>query len=99
MGATLPAMNVSLTDEQLRFIRQRVKTGRYRTAAEVVREALRALMQQASDEQREFATWRETVRRQVEEGYAQAERGQLVDGEKAFARQRKQATTRRKRRA
>lgn len=79
-------MNVSLTNEQLRFIQQRVKTGRYRTAAEVVREALRVLMQQESDEQRQFRAWREEVRRKVDAGVDQAERGQLVDGEQAFAR-------------
>ena len=90
-------MNVSLTNEQVRFIQQRVKTGRYRTAAEVVREALRVLMQQESDEQREFAAWREEVRRKVDAGLDQAERGQTVDGERAFARLKKRAGKRPKR--
>ncbi len=92
-------MNVSLTDEQVRFIQQRVKTGRYRTAAEVVREALRILMQQESAERREFTAWREEVRRKIDAGLDQAERGQLVDGERAFARLKKRLGTRRKRRA
>lgn len=92
-------MNVSLTNEQIRFIEQRVKSGRYRTAAEVVREALRVLMQQESDEQRDFRAWREEVRRQVDAGLDQAERGQLVDGEQAFARLKKRAGTRGKRKA
>jgi len=92
-------MNVSLTNEQIRFIQQRVKTGRYRTAAEVVREALRVLMQQESDERREFAAWREQVRAKIDAGLDQAERGELVDGERAFARVKKRLGTRRKRRA
>ena len=36
-------MNVSLTPELEKLVNQKVKTGRYQTASEVVREALRAL--------------------------------------------------------
>ena len=36
-------MNVSLTPELEKLVTRKVKTGRYQTASEVVREALRAL--------------------------------------------------------
>ncbi len=36
-------MNVSLTPELEKLVNKKVKTGRYQTASEVVREALRAL--------------------------------------------------------
>ncbi len=36
-------MNVSLTPELEKLVNRKVKTGRYQTASEVVREALRAL--------------------------------------------------------
>jgi antitoxin ParD1/3/4 len=40
------AMNVSLTPELTQFVSERVATGQYRTASEVVRAALRLLKQQ-----------------------------------------------------
>jgi antitoxin ParD1/3/4 len=91
-------MNVTLTDEQVRFIEQRVKTGGYRTAGEVVREALRVLMQQEANERRDYAAWRDDARRKIEEGLAQAKRGELVDGEQAFARIKKRLRSGRKQR-
>ncbi len=36
-------MNVSLTPELEELVERKVKTGRYQTASEVIREALRAL--------------------------------------------------------
>lgn len=44
------AMNVSLTPELERLVNEKIKTGMYQTASEVVREALRLLQQR--DEQR-----------------------------------------------
>ncbi len=79
-------MNVSLTDEQVRFIEEKVKTGRYQTAAEVVREGIRLLMDHEADEQRRFQAWRDEVRRKIDAGWDQATGGQLVDGEDAFKR-------------
>ena len=78
-------MNVSLTPEQVRFIEEKVQTGRYQTAAEVVREGLRLLMERDSDAQRRFDAWREEVRRKIDLGLEQAKRGELVDGDEVFA--------------
>ncbi len=53
-------MNVSLTRELDRLIQQKVKSGMYQTASEVVREALRLLRE----------------RDEVRAGFAQIERGE-----------------------
>jgi antitoxin ParD1/3/4 len=42
-GAVMPTHNVNLTDELERFVLEKVGSGRYENASEVVRAALRAL--------------------------------------------------------
>jgi antitoxin ParD1/3/4 len=42
-GATI---NISLTPQQLRLVRQRVDSGQYESASELIRESLRMLFQQ-----------------------------------------------------
>jgi antitoxin ParD1/3/4 len=77
-------MNVSLTDEQERFIAEKVASGRYRSAAEVVRAGLRLLMEREDEERGRAEAWRAEVRRRIEEGFDEALRGELVDGEELF---------------
>ena len=76
-------MNVTLTKEQLRFIAEKVRSGSYRTATEVVRDGIRLLMQR-EDERRRYETWKEDVRRKIDEGMEQLERGEFLDGEEVF---------------
>lgn len=64
-------MNVSLTPELERLINEKVETGSYQTASEVVREALRLL------KQRDDALWQ--LRRDIEAGFDQIERGAYSD--------------------
>ncbi len=74
-------MNVSLTPELDAFLESRVKSGRYQTTSEVVREALRLL-------ERHEAQQEETLRRlkaKLEHSASQAERGELLDGGEVFA--------------
>src|SRR2546430_17711892 len=40
---SMDQMNVSITDELARYVRKKVKSGRYNNASEVVREALRRM--------------------------------------------------------
>jgi putative addiction module CopG family antidote len=63
-------MTVQLDAESEVLIHEKVASGRYRDAAEVVREALRAL-----DERERF----EQLRGKVAAGFAQADRGDLID--------------------
>lgn len=64
-------MNVSLTPELERLVNEKVKTGMYQTASEVVREALRLL--QDRDAQLE------TLRTDVRAGFDQIERGRFAE--------------------
>lgn len=75
-------MNVHLTPELEQLVQGRVKSGRYNSASEVVREALRLLEQR--DEV--FALRKEEIRRQIEEGWQAAKRGDVVDGDEVFDR-------------
>ncbi|MDZ4772507.1 MAG: type II toxin-antitoxin system ParD family antitoxin [Planctomycetota bacterium] len=79
------SLKVSLTPEQVRYIEEKVQTGRYQTAAEVVREGLRVLMERDTDAVQRFEVWREEVRRKIDFGLEQAKRGEVVDGDQVFA--------------
>jgi len=70
-------MNVSLTPELERRISEKVESGLYTTASEVVREGLRLLFE--ADEAREQRLAR--LRADIEVGWEEAERGELIDGE------------------
>lgn len=61
-------MNVSLTPELERLINDKVETGSYQTASEVVREALRLLMQRDEGLLQ--------LRRDIQAGLAQGDRGE-----------------------
>jgi antitoxin ParD1/3/4 len=66
-------MNVSLTPELERFVNAKVGSGRYHSASEVIREGLRLLKQQ--DEVNEHQL--EELRREIQIGIDQEERGQV----------------------
>ena len=74
-------MNVSLTAEQRKFIENELRSGRYHTAAEVIREGLRLLMDRERDSQRRL----ELLREEIQKGLDAAGRGELLDGERVFA--------------
>ena len=74
-------MNVSLTPELEKFVQEKVKSGRYLSASEVVREALRLL--QEEDQIRQLRL--EKLRKEIMMGIEQLDRGEGVDGEKVFA--------------
>lgn len=56
-------LNVSLTDELVRFVKTKVETGRYASSSEVVREALRLLERQDREDSEKRAwlqqAWRD----------------------------------------
>ena len=78
-GLELP-VNVHLTPELETLVQNKVKTGRYNSASEVVREALRLFEQR--DRIRELQV--QELRKKINEGWASLERGEGVDGEEFF---------------
>ena len=78
-------VNVSITPELDAFLRSRVKSGRYQTTSEVVREALRLLERQ--EREREAALLQ--LKAKLKRGAAQAERGELAGGDAVFDELRK----------
>jgi antitoxin ParD1/3/4 len=75
--AVRTSLNVSLTPELEQFVQQRVASGRYQTASEVVREGLRLLELQERDREAAY----QALRAKLERGAGQAERGEVADGE------------------
>jgi antitoxin ParD1/3/4 len=70
-------MNVHLTPQLESLVRKKVKTGRYNSASEVVREALRLL----EEHDRIRAAHLTQLRNRIDEGLASLDRGEGVDGE------------------
>jgi antitoxin ParD1/3/4 len=64
-------MNVSLTTRLEKFINRKVKEGKYQTASEVVRDALRAMEERESKQQ-----W---LREQIQIGVKDIEEGRVSD--------------------
>jgi len=74
--AYLRPMNVNLTPELEKLVQEKVASGLYNNQSEVVREALRLLVEQ--DRLREARL--ERLRSALAAGLDQAERGELLDG-------------------
>ncbi len=74
-------MNVSLTPQLEQLVHDRVSSGLYTSASEVIREALRLL---ARRDQLQTAQL-ERVRADIAVGIEQAESGQLISGDEVFA--------------
>jgi antitoxin ParD1/3/4 len=66
-------MNVSLTDELENFVHQKVETGLYHSASEVVREGLRLLKERDELHQGRL----EELRKAITVGVEQADRGRV----------------------
>ena len=74
-------MNVSLTAELEAFVAARVQSGRYHSASEVIREALRLL-----EEREQLRALRiRALRMKIDEGLGQLDRGEGIAGERVFS--------------
>ncbi|MBV8144191.1 MAG: type II toxin-antitoxin system ParD family antitoxin [Gammaproteobacteria bacterium] len=69
------AINVSLTPQLEELVREKVSSGRYNSASEVVREALRLM----DTYERVRATALARLRADVEAGWQQVEEGRVAD--------------------
>ena len=88
-------MNVSLTPELEKFVSAKVESGRYNSASEVVREALRLLEEHDSARAAQLAEFNQELGRRL----AALDRGEIVDSAAARARLQRKSEERRKRRA
>lgn len=74
-------MNVSLTPELENLVHSKVKSGRYLSASEVIREGLRLL----EERDRLFELRLADLQQKVSVGVEQANQGELIDAEDVFA--------------
>ena len=88
-------MNVSLTRELEKFVSGKVESGRYNSASEVVREALRLLEEHDSARAAQLAEFNGELGRRL----AALDRGEIVDPAEARARLQRKSEQRRKRSA
>ena len=86
-------MNVSLTRELDKFVAAKIASGRYTSASEVVREALRLLEEQ----DRTRAMRLEEFNRELKNRLDSLDRGEFVTAEDSLRRVRERSRQRRKR--
>ena len=88
-------MNVSLTTELEKFVNNKVQTGRYNSASEVVREALRLLEQHEQARAAQLGEFNKELRRRL----AALDRREHVVPDQARSRLQLKSEQRRKKRA
>jgi len=88
-------MNVSLTPELERFVSNKVQTGRYNSASEVVREALRLLEEHEQARAAQLGEFNKELGRRL----ATLDRGEHVEPDKVRSRLKHKSEERRKKRA
>ena len=88
-------MNVSLTPELEVFVTSKVRTGRYNSASEVVREALRLLEQHDQARSAQLDEFNKELGRRL----AALDRGEHVDSREVRSRLERKSAERRKRQA
>ncbi|MGA3027597.1 MAG: type II toxin-antitoxin system ParD family antitoxin [Bryobacteraceae bacterium] len=87
-------MNVSLTPQLEKFVNKKVRAGRYNSASEVVREALRLLEEHEMARAAQLGEFNKALGRRL----AALDRGEHVDPHEARARLQRKSEERRKRR-
>ena len=73
MTTGMPTRNVNLTDELDQFILDKVKTGRYENASEVVRAALRSLERDEREYEEKLAALRAAIAEGEASGIAEGD--------------------------
>jgi antitoxin ParD1/3/4 len=85
-------MNVSLTPELEKLVTRKVESGLYQSASEVIREGLRLL--DDHDHLRELQLTE--VRKKIQTGLDQLDRGEGISGEEVYAEMKRKSTVFRK---
>jgi antitoxin ParD1/3/4 len=75
-------MNIILKPEEEQLIQEKLKSGKYETAYEMIVEALRLL----EERDKYYEKWVEETREKVAVGLEQLDRGEGIDGEVVIAR-------------
>lgn len=88
-------MNVSLTPELDRFVAEKVASGRYTSASEVVREALRLLEEHDRSRAERLAEFNRELKRRLDS----LDRGNFVEPEVVWAELERRSRERKKQRA
>jgi antitoxin ParD1/3/4 len=88
-------MNVNLGSTFDQFVSDLVASGLYQSQSEVLRESLRLLKEREDTKSLRL----QEFRRELAVGIGQADRGQFVDGQKAFQNLRKKSEERRRKAA
>jgi antitoxin ParD1/3/4 len=84
-------MNVSLTPALEKFVAQKVQSGLYQTASEVIREGLRLLEERDALHQARL----DDIRQAIQDGNTQLARGEGLPGEEVCAQIRDKSRARR----
>lgn len=87
-------MNVSLTSQLEQFVDEKVKSGLYFTASEVIRDGLRLLREQDEVRGRKV----KALQDKIDHGIAQLDRGEGIPGHVARAEIKRYSAEQRKRR-
>ena len=79
-------MNVSLTPKLEKYVNKQVEIGLYNSSSEVVRAALRTLINSESllPINQDFENYKMWLNQEIQIGLDQAERGESIPGEKAI---------------
>jgi antitoxin ParD1/3/4 len=72
-------MNISLNPNLEKFIHEKVDTGLYNSASEVIREGIRLMMEKDTLFQQKIR-----LNQDIEKGLEQLQKGQGLEGEKVF---------------
>lgn len=75
-------MRIALKNEQEQFIQKKLNSGKYRSADEVIFEALRLL----EERDKHYEEWLQDTRKKVADGLVQLDRGEGLDSETVMAR-------------
>jgi antitoxin ParD1/3/4 len=76
----MPKTSITISEHFEGFIASQIESGRYETASEVIRAGLRMLEDYESGYQRHL----EALREHIDEGIAQLDRNESIDGKEFF---------------
>lgn len=71
----MPTRNINLTEHLDQFVQDRIMSGRYGNASEIVREGLRVLEQREKEEEAKL----EWLRQAAQEGFDEIDRGESTE--------------------